>query len=309
MTAPAISVILPTYNRAAMLARSVGSVLEQSFSDFELLIVDDGSSDDTGAVVAAFGDERIRYLPRASNGGVAAARNTGLQNARGRYLAFQDSDDEWLLGKLERQMASLEGSTDDATMSICGLLRTLGNRQTHQRVHGYPRNPVDWDAGLDHAGILQSAVAYTQTWLVPRAVVATAGPFDESLRVWDDWELLIRVSQHCRIALVQEPLVISERIDSSISAEPQRFLHDIALVLEKHRSHLLDYPSAAAQLHYLHALRHYQAGQAQNALSSLLASLRIRPGDRRAWKLLLRSLRASWSPSRARQRPAPDSDR
>ena len=93
--AVSVSVILPTYNRATLLSRSIGSVLVQTFEDLELIVVDDGSRDDTADVVKAIGDPRVRYVPLGRNRGLSAARNAGLAESRGEFLAFQDSDDEW----------------------------------------------------------------------------------------------------------------------------------------------------------------------------------------------------------------------
>lgn len=288
MNAPLVSVILPTYNRAAYLPRSIGSVLGQSFADFELVVVDDGSSDDTREVVSRFADSRIRYVPRERNGGVAAARNTGVQAARGRYLAFQDSDDEWLLEKLERQMALL-APDDESSMCVCGLMRLLGTR-TYQRVHGYPRAASDWARGLDHTGVLGSAVSYTQTWLVPRRSVVEAGGFNESLRIWDDWELLIRLSTRLNIRLIQEPLVLSERITDSLSIDTERFLHDMAIILRTHEKKLSEHPRARARLHHLHAQRLWRAGRTADALRILVHSLKRSPRSAATWWLLLRVL-------------------
>jgi glycosyltransferase involved in cell wall biosynthesis len=93
---PKVSVIIPTYNRAEYLGRSIQSVLNQTYQDFELIIVDDGSTDNTRDIVAQFHDKRLNYIRHETNLGVAAARNSGVRAARGIYLAFQDSDDEWL---------------------------------------------------------------------------------------------------------------------------------------------------------------------------------------------------------------------
>src|SRR5215207_4189569 len=103
---PAVSVVLPTYNRAPLLGRSIRSVLGQSYGDFELLVIDDGSTDGTAGVVAAFGDPRVRYVPLARNTGAGAARNVGIRMSRGRFMAFQDSDDEWLPSKLAKQLSA-----------------------------------------------------------------------------------------------------------------------------------------------------------------------------------------------------------
>lgn len=296
MSTPLVSVVLPTYNRAPLLRRSIGSVLRQSFSDLELVVVDDGSRDNTEEVVSAFNDPRVRYLPRP-NGGVAAARNTGVQAARGRYLAFQDSDDEWLLDKLERQLAALPPG-DEAAMCVCGMLRIMGARGGAQGVLGYPRAPADWDSGLDHRGVLRSAVAYTQSWLVPRLALLEAGGFREDFRIWDDWELLIRLSQRLKLYLVKDPLVLSERVADSISLDAGRFLHDMDLLLRDYRQHLQQFPDEHAHLYYLHAQRFFRTGQLPAARAALKQALRLAPLRPAPWKLALRMLGG------ARARPA-----
>src|SRR3989344_1865760 len=98
-----VSVVLPTYNRAHTLERAVRSVLNQTHKDFELIVVDDGSTDNTRDIVVSFADGRIRYIKHESNKGVAEARNTGIGASRASLIAFQDSDDEWLPHKLALQ--------------------------------------------------------------------------------------------------------------------------------------------------------------------------------------------------------------
>jgi len=105
---PTVSVILPTYNRAQILPDAMRSVLDQSYDDLELIVVDDASKEDIEAVVKAFDDPRCRYLRMPQNGGAAAARNYGLQHVRGKYIGFHDSDDLWLPGKLDRQVKLLD---------------------------------------------------------------------------------------------------------------------------------------------------------------------------------------------------------
>ena len=113
---PQVSVIIPTHNRASLLLRAIKSVLAQSFTDFELLIVDDGSSDDTPTVVAGLSDPRIRSFRHSRSRGSAASRNTGIANAVGEYLAFLDDDDEFLPTKLEEQVQALEEASGDVGM-------------------------------------------------------------------------------------------------------------------------------------------------------------------------------------------------
>ena len=102
-----ISVIIPTYNRAGTLLAAAQSVLQQTYRDIELIIVDDGSTDDTSKVVSALQDGRVRYIPLGKNCGACAARNRGIDEAKGEYIAFQDSDDLWHSDKLEREFAFL----------------------------------------------------------------------------------------------------------------------------------------------------------------------------------------------------------
>jgi glycosyltransferase involved in cell wall biosynthesis len=107
----AVSVVIPTYNRASLLGRAIKSVLEQTYQDFEIIVVDDASTDNTEEVVRNLRDRRIRYLRHEKNRGGSAARNTGIRAAWGQYIAFQDSDDEWLPEKLKKQMEVLAAAT------------------------------------------------------------------------------------------------------------------------------------------------------------------------------------------------------
>src|SRR5215510_16389067 len=108
---PAVSVIIPTYNRAEFLRLAITSVLNQTFQDFEIIVVDDASEDHTHEVVSDFSDKRIKYIRHEANKRVSAARNTGVLSASGDYIAFLDDDDEWLPRTLQMQVALLEDST------------------------------------------------------------------------------------------------------------------------------------------------------------------------------------------------------
>ena len=107
---PTVSIIIPTYNRAHLIDRSIQSVLNQTYQDFELIVVDDGSTDNTEDIIRQFQekDKRIKYIKHDKNKGGSAARNTGIKNSRGEYIAFQDSDDEWFPEKLEKQIEIIE---------------------------------------------------------------------------------------------------------------------------------------------------------------------------------------------------------
>ena len=111
LSIPTISIIIPTFNRAHLLERTINSVLKQTYTDFEIIIIDDASQDNTKDIVQRFKNKNIKYLRQNENKGAPAARNRGIQEAKGRYIAFLDSDDEWVPEKLEKQLALFEKST------------------------------------------------------------------------------------------------------------------------------------------------------------------------------------------------------
>ena len=125
---PTVSVVIPTHNRSDLLPRAIRSVFAQTFQDWEVIVVDDGSTDDTAAVVRSFRDERVRYVKLERNSGPSRARNVGIDGARGRYLAFLDSDDEYLPHKLETQLRQFQ--TNPYKLARLGVV--LG----HRRVQG-----------------------------------------------------------------------------------------------------------------------------------------------------------------------------
>ena len=285
MTTPVVSVILPTFNRAALLSMSAGSVLAQSFRDLELIVVDDGSKEDIESAVRALGDTRATCIRRPVSGGPAAARNTGLMAARGQYVAFQDSDDEWLLDKLALQLADLEKERSGA-MCICGLLR-----RNKSRIRRYIP-PLTNHAGEESfSAIASRPIAYTQTWLVPRKELIQVGGFDEQLRVWEDFELLLRLSKILSIQSMSTPLVISEQGEDSITNENNAAFHDaMTLILEKYHKELIGLPSERAGLSYTRARLSFKAGQMSEARQDLWSAITSDPLKWRAWILLVGSV-------------------
>ena len=183
---PAWSVIIPTYNRADLLMRSVGSVLDQTFTDFEVFIVDDGSIDHTSDAVAAMMDERIIYLRQERNLGVAAARNRGLDQARGRFVAFLDSDDQWELNKLRRcdEFARSDESEDG----------WIGFHQTS--VQGLEYRTVEPTVSLHDSPsfadfLILDGFIQTSAVFGPRASM-TSVQFDQTYAPLEDWDWLMK---------------------------------------------------------------------------------------------------------------------
>ena len=197
---PKVSVVIPTYNRAHLLRRALDSVFAQTYGNFELLLIDDGSTDDTAGLVAGYDDPRLRYLRQDGNRGVAAARNRGMREASGSLIAFLDSDDEWLPEKLARHVAVFEANPPSVGLIYSGVetVDAKGGRRVDLPVH----------RGLMHGQLLLSNVLVGGSCaMVRRSVVATVGYFDESLTAIEDYEYWLRIARFYRFEVVPAPLV------------------------------------------------------------------------------------------------------
>jgi glycosyltransferase involved in cell wall biosynthesis len=199
---PITSIILPTYDRATLLPRSIASVLAQTDGDFELIVVDDGSTDDTSAVVARVGDPRIRYVALPRNRGLPAARNAGLDQARGRYVAFQDDDDEWHVDKLERQRRVLEERPAAAVVyADMHRVRADGRLLYHRSPTIAPNRLIDPETRY-----WQSYMLAMQPVMMRRECLAEVR-FDEHLVRFEDLDLHLRLARRYAFVHLPEPLV------------------------------------------------------------------------------------------------------
>ena len=196
---PVVSVIIPTYNRAALVREAVASVAAQTYRDFEILVVDDGSTDETPKALAALRGVRVLRHPRRR--GVAAARNLGVAAARSQWLAFLDSDDLWRPDKLARQMAYLQDRPDlcwcqtDETWVRRGV--RVNKPVSHRKMAGHIFLP-----SLHRCMVSPSAV------ILHRRLLADHGAFDEDLPAAEDYDLWLRLSWRYPVGLVDEPLII-----------------------------------------------------------------------------------------------------
>jgi len=210
---PTVSVVVPTYNRADALSRTIDSVLDQTLEDLELLVVDDGSEDHTESVVTGYDDPRVTYVAHETNRGGSAARNTGIERAEGEYVAFLDSDDEWLPAKLERQVWTLRARSDEWVAAYCGV-EMAGDRHPAYELLASAisrRRHTEGAEGGDE--LIRDVLAddlHTSagsTLLVRTDVARAIDGFDESFDRFQDPEFLIRVLRRGKLAYVDEPLV------------------------------------------------------------------------------------------------------
>jgi glycosyltransferase involved in cell wall biosynthesis len=202
---PIVSVIIPAYNRSTTISRAIESVLAQTFPDFQVIIVDDGSTDQTRETVHEFVDERIQLICHDSNLGAAAARNTGMKAATGKYIAWLDSDDAWVPEKLHIQLNALERATQNQKACYTGYERIErnGSRIITPRYTDYKSLFL----GCDQAP--------GSTLVFERIILYEIGYLDTSLIRYEDWDWLLRYCSKFQLLAINQPL-------ASIYYTPQR---------------------------------------------------------------------------------------
>lgn len=266
-SAPIVSVVLPTYNRAGTVGRAVRSVLAQTFPGWELLVVDDGSTDETAALFQPYADPRILYIRREQNHGVAAARQLGLTLARAPYVTFLDSDDEYHPEKLAAQVRALRQPGEAVE---CGMRLVLPDGRERDLA------PVLYRKSPQQFGLVARGINLA-TLLIPRQAALATG-FDEGIRFsMSDWDFVLRLLRRCRVtAVVPQPLVIHYSHRGPRMSTAANLMRGLEYVLAKHEGTELLSPRARARL--LHRLAAYCIGRGDLA---------------RARQLLRRSI-ASW---------------
>jgi len=198
---PLVSVVLPVYNGAVTISRTIDSVLGQSHQHFELLIINDGSTDSTPEMLAQFDDPRIA-VHSFENRGLAASRNRGIRLARGEYVAFIDADDLWKPRKLEKQIAALQGNPE------AGLAYSLTDCiDEHDNFLGHGSHIVDSGNVYDHL-LTWNFLDNGSTPLIRRSVMEEIGSFDETLAAAEDWDVWLRIAHRYEFACVPEVQVL-----------------------------------------------------------------------------------------------------
>jgi len=197
---PIVSVVIPTYQYAGFVGEAIDSVLAQTYTDYELILVDDGSTDGTREVVAAAYGNQIKYIYQ-DNRGLAAARNTGIRASKGEYLSFIDADDVWLPNKLELEVEFLD--THPSVSMVCSNYTYFGSRG-RQKKTGFEGVPLAFGYGQKeiffHNPISASAV------LIKKLCFEKVGDFDESMIQCEDLDMWLRIAAHFEIDYINTPL-------------------------------------------------------------------------------------------------------
>jgi glycosyltransferase involved in cell wall biosynthesis len=279
-SSPAVSVIIPCHNTAKYLGEAIESVLAQTYPNFEIIVVDDGSTDDTPQVVKSFDDKRIRYVYQ-ENKGLAAARNTGICHSRGQYLTFLDADDTFLPDKLMVQTTFLKNYPEIGLVAG-GYLRTDGQGKP------FFENRLIEPKILQPEELLVVNVLHVPSTLIRRHWIERAGFFDESLPAAEDWDF------HCRLAILDckmfrtTDVVCTYRYTpGSMSTNAEQQTAAMLRVVEKSFTHrelplyLADLEAKARGFTHLKgAVRCYSAGLIDKARRHLALALRYHPNLR-----------------------------
>lgn len=274
---PLVSVILPTFNRENSIQRSVNSVLRQSFTNFELIIIDDASTDGTREKIESIQDKRIRYIAHGKQRGAGAARNTGIVEARGKYIAFQDSDDEWVQNKLEIQLKVINSSKKIGAVFSPYVLISNGDREQRppKITHGMQGDILE--------SILGSSFIGTPTLLIRCSVLKKSGNFNEQLQTLEEWELAIRVAKHCHFACIKKPLLKAYKTPGSISDNEETMLQTIHEIIELHRDDYKLYTQAEAKLWTSMGYRKCYTGKINDGKRYFLKAIKLDCWKSTAW--------------------------
>ncbi len=306
---PQVSVVIPTYNRARYVTKAIESVFAQTCTDYEIIVVDDGSTDDTQEVLQAYAG-RVQIL-RQANGGPSAARNAGIRAARGRWVAFLDSDDEWLPEKLAAQMADV-ADHPEAVAHFTNATFVLSNGQTvglfdvrRFRARGTPHRVFERPL----IRVIADEIVVLPTFLVRRDVLLDAGLFDTGLSIAEDRDLLMRVALAGPWGYRTEPLVRCIRRPDDTFSLTRRFrveedhLRQARLyVLEKMRAEPgLTAPEKRcldqdlSHWLFLLGLQQRRAGNRAAAARSFRRSVRVNPHVKTAIKYAITLIPTGWA--------------
>jgi len=271
-----VSVIIPTYNNSQVIGRAVSSAVRQTLRDIQIIVVDDGSTDNTQEIVSNLSDSRIGYIRLAENRGSGAARNRGLQIAKGRYIAFLDSDDEWHPSKLERQVRLMESLPDEwGACQVGGMIIKDGFRQAEFR----PRRDLAADAFRNLA--LGKLTFLTSGIMVRSSCLESIGVFDESLRRGQDIDFLLRLFMVYKLAVIEIPLItFHQQTDKKLGDSVE---HARLRILAKHEETIrrLLGERVARQFRSVHLLdiadAEFRSGQATKGVKYLISALSYHP--------------------------------
>jgi glycosyltransferase involved in cell wall biosynthesis len=270
-----VSVVIPAYNRTDLLERAMASVRRQSTDSWEAIVVDDASSEDLKTIVEQQHDRRFRYVRRATNGGVAAAQNTGIDHATGRYVAFLHSDDELLPDSLERRGRILDDAPAAIGVVECG----------HEELDDFSRPTLHapYLVGASADDLLAYRAGVHISKILVRRALAEAARFDESLRGAEDRDFMIRLLRRTGVAITPEPLVRIERTVIGLRGQPKGPIYEY--LYYKYRDEITAAPALERSWWFRIARAYIAANDVRPARAAIWRAIRAEPTRARLWPL------------------------
>lgn len=226
---PLVSVVIPVYNREATISRAISSVLNQTYKNIEIIVVDDYSTDSTCEKIREFEDKRVKLLEQKEHCGAARARNIGIKAAKGKYIAFQDSDDEWVENKLEMQIEYM--IREGFLISYCPY--RLFEKNMVRIVPDIYEDSVQCGENIRKSLRTRNVIG-TPTLVFDKRIISQIGLFDESLYALQDYEYVIRIVKEYDIGYIDIPLVNAYRMPLCISNNKESLQSAQLEILRKH---------------------------------------------------------------------------
>ena len=275
-----VSVIIPTFNRADFLKIAIESVLKQDCKDFEIIITNDNSEDNTQEVVKEFSNKRIRYIRHKENMGVSAARNSAIKASKGEYIAFLDDDDEWLPEKLKIQLKKIEKSSE----KICGVYSNFFIVKNSEKKSAIINPRIINKRGNLFEQFALGNPIQTSTVLIRRKCLEKVGLFDESISYMEDRDLWIRLSIKWDFEFIDEPLIkvhLHKKTRLSESLEGQTAGRE--KLLAKHNNLFRKYKKAWSKLHLLQGAQYCQLKDMKKGRKHILKGIKVNPFNVKAY--------------------------
>lgn len=269
---PLISIVIPTFNRAQMIPCCLKSALAQTYENIEILVVDDCSTDNTKQVVKTYIDRRIRYIALEKHSGAQVARNTGIKAAKGSYIAFLDSDNEWLSDKLEKQMRLFMQAEQRLAAVYAGYRETFSNGEY---VDHFPSL-----RGNIYKAALRQWIGDTNTIIVKKSSLINAGLLNENIRAYQEWDLYIRLAGQGEFEYVPELLAIYHHHGQpTISKNPLLNAFGFLDVTNAHKEEIINHCGYyTLSRHYLRVGHHFMlANDTITARKYFIQAFRLAP--------------------------------
>ncbi len=278
-----MDVIIPTYNRKGFLRNAIASVLNQTFAEVTIIVVDDGGEDATKHVVETFKDERIKYIRNKMNMGEGRARNIGVLNSTANYIAFLDDDDEWLPEKLKLQLDLLEERPPKVGGVYTGFtaIQNPGGAILFNRI---PEKQGD----IYHEMIRENVVGTSSTVLLRKECFEKVGLFDESIPYGLDYDMWIRISKHFHFDCIEKSLVTYHVHEGQLTNNIKKLIAGEEALLKKYESFFaLDRRSYSKHYSYLGFL-YRENGDIWKAWKALLKAVKIYPFQKKKYSSLFK---------------------